>query len=63
LINVAKNQTLNTYKKNCSFVFLILFNFHYNNISGALYSFLTFFDTTNNYLLTFIEKKSKTFKI
>jgi len=56
LINVVKNLTLNVYEKNCDNVFLIFFNYHCNDISGALYLFFMLFDPTNKIVLTSIEK-------
>jgi len=54
---VAKNTTLNAFKKNCDYVFLIFFNCYLSNISGVLYYILTYFGPTNRILLTVIKKK------
>jgi len=56
----VKIRTLNTYKKNDDYVFIIFFICHCNNILGYLYYIFRLFDPTNEILLIFIEKKLET---
>ena len=62
MINFVKISTLNTYKKNRDYVFLIFFNYYYNNLSVAKHYIFTLFTKQIKFYWFFFGKKLKIMK-